>query len=97
MSTTNRKLSDMTQAEVEDVLTQGYGVARLELVFDAIKPVGNWKLPIETTVAGSVTLITRDEIRAAIDFYVGGGATFEDLEDGGYVVRAPGYYEQIGS
>lgn len=85
-----------TEAWLANIM-DGYTEQDLSVAFTAVKDQANWKLPINTKVGAAVTLITRGQIKAAIDFYCGGGATFTDHEDGSYTVTAPGYYETIGA
>lgn len=80
-----------------DHIMGGFTEEQLQLAFDCVKPEGNWKLRIEQRINASVVSISRFQIQKAIDFYAGGGATFEPHDDGSYTVRAPGYYALIGS
>lgn len=95
MSTTNATTHSLRQWA--ESIMGGYTEDELSVAFDAVKNTLNWKLPISTRVSATVTLITRDQIARAIDFYAGGGATFTEYEDGSYLVQAPGYYEVIGA
>lgn len=77
-----------------EVVFGGMTHERLSEVFDLVKPVGNWKEEISTTVFKSQA--TSAEIDAAIIFFTGGAPDILD-EGESYWVRARGYYAEVGA
>lgn len=75
--------------------------ARLDEVFELVKPDGNWKLPIAARVP--VELATAAELATAVAWYTGGHGTVEPItaqpsgEQSAWWVTAPGYYASCGA
>lgn len=69
-------------------------VARMLTVFDMVKPVGNWKAPINVEVPKGKA--SAEEIRDAVAFYCGGYPVVEDKGET-LLVTGEGYYGWIGA
>lgn len=67
---------------------------RLAEVFDLVKPVTNWKAPINAFVPQGQA--TPQEITAAVIWFAGGAPDVVQLP-GGYRVVGAGYWEWIGA
>lgn len=67
---------------------------RLEEVFCLVKPHGNWKMPIDATIAKG--LATEAEITTAVLWYAGGAPVVENLGSKWHVTGV-GYYEWVGA
>jgi hypothetical protein len=84
-----RELRDLVVANVNDKpVTRG----ELSEAFKLVAPAGNWKMPIDKTVAAD---LDRAMITEAVIFFTGSVPTFEPVLNG-YRVRADGYYRAIG-
>lgn len=68
---------------------------RLQEVFDLVKPVGNWKMPIGTLVRAGAA--TEEEITTAVIWYAGGVPEVRHNDDGTMYVFGAGYYEWVGA
>jgi hypothetical protein len=69
--------------------------AQLTFAFELVRDPLNWKEPIDAIIWSDF----ERAVTCAIDFFAGGGATFEEIEGepGLLRVKAPGYYVQIGA
>lgn len=73
-------------------------VALLHAAFDAVKPLGNWKGPINAVIrAEGRPQSDFDLIVEAIAFMGCGTATVKSMPGGNVRIVAPGYYAESGA
>jgi hypothetical protein len=79
----------------------GYTRAQLSEAFDRVKDRENWKMPIDKSVAGTLSAADQSMIAAAVVFYAGCVPSFrvEGGLCGAYFTRvtAAGYYAAVGA
>ena len=68
---------------------------RLSEVFDLVKPLPNWKMPIDAAVAKDKA--TEEEISAAVIWFTGSLPTIYAQDAQFLRVTASGYYNAIGA
>jgi hypothetical protein len=71
----------------------GYTTDQLKAAWEMVRPPGNWKGPIDSTVPADADL---DAIAAACAFFAGSPVDIVKTERG-HRVTGPGYYVCIGS
>ena len=84
-------------SELDKPIFRGHSRRELERAFDLVKPNGHWKNPIDAKLPRGTTIETLTLVEDSIDFYCGGNVRVWVSPDGSHVVKAPGYYNQIGA
>lgn len=83
--------SDLSHAEIEAFLTDGYGEAALRGAFDLVADPNDWKAPISALIPAEVAPI----VCSAIRFFTATEPTTRPADDiafkGGVWVEAVGY------
>lgn len=73
--------------------------ATLAAAFAAVEPAGNWKLPIDATLAPARVreLGGLYALREAVVFFAGCLPEIDEVHGGALRVRAAGYYAAVGA